>query len=98
MKYLKNFEEIGFPIYKENDYVLIKDYKSNYIPGKIVEIKYKKDYKLDIINLFNFILLKENGLKEYYKNYDDTMSIERKLTTEEIDNFKLKLQTIKFNI
>lgn len=98
MKYLKQFEEIGFPIYKENDYVLIKDYKSNYIPGKIVEIKYKKDYKLDIINLFNFILLKENGLKEYYKNYDNTMSIERKLTTEEIDNFKAKLQQTKFNL
>ena len=77
---------------------LIKDYKSNYIPGKIINIKYRKDYKLDIINLFSLILLKENGLKEYYKNFDNTMSIERKLAPEEIDNFKVKLQTTKFNI
>ena len=97
MKYLKTFEEIEFPIYKENDYVLIKDYKSNYIPGKIINIKYRKDYKLDIINMYTFILLKENGIKEYYDDTPGT-SIERKLTTEEIDNFKVKLQTTKFNL
>ena len=90
MKYLKTFEEIEFQIYKENDYVLIKNYKSNYIPGKIVTIKYRKDYKLDIINMHTFILLKENGIKEYYDDTPGT-SIERKLQ-------RLKEQTMPVKI
>lgn len=100
MKYIKKFEEVEFPIYKKDDYILIKNYKSNYIPGKIISIVYKKDYKLNIINLHNFIMLREDGTKGYYDNYTThaNLSIERKLNLEEIENFENKLLAIKFNI
>ena len=112
MKYIKEFEKYEGPIYKKGDYVLIRDYKSNYIPGKIESIAYQKDYKFEIMNAFNFILLREDGIKEYYSawlyhnNYNASISktgtnspsIERKLTPEEIEDFKVKLLATKYNL
>ena len=98
MKYLKKFENIFE--YKIGDYVYIEAIQLKIqlkIYGKIISIN-NNSYNGDWGN-WNY---KVNIFNSEKNNFEDVFITEsiiiRKMTSEEIKNFELKKDTIKFNI
>lgn len=90
MKYIKRYE--SNMVYKEGDYILLKDEDDKWtinLKAKILEVF--KDYNYQI--------------KSFYNNNDNEVilwirpsEIERMLTSEEIEEFRTKENSIKYNI
>lgn len=94
MKHLKIYEDL-YNQYKPGDYVLLVDHfvnKDYSLSGKIEDAIFQNKYKIKRYTILETIATKWST--DWYTIYD----IERLLTHEEIEIYKMKENITKFNL
>lgn len=99
MKYLKTYEEKISSIYEINDYVLLTELNFKNKRGwvNLPENSYGKILKIEVVNV------DKNDISYFVSVEDDYVwisesNIIRKLTPEEIEQYKLEKETDKYNL
>ena len=102
MKYIKTFESTFYPIYKPGDYIIVDPNKYAVKPFKCLKILKNNiaDYSVEAICNDDSVEVKRLNVKKYdiFSFNTSEVYIQRKATTEEIEEYNLLKDINKFNI
>lgn len=95
LKNIKNIFKYRKFKYKKNDYVKFKNYMGNTSEGIIITL-----FKRKIYNLGEYVINEEYWIKDIYNNILNVpqYDIINKLSNNEIQNFNINKNLIKFNL
>jgi len=89
MKYLKKFENSESPNYKVGDYILLKDDENKWVID--IEVKI-----IEILGGYKISSFYPNG--NIARIWVDETEIDRKMTTREIKDYKIRKEAEKYNL